>query len=135
MRLSLLEECRGRAERALAALGTGASRDARHEMKLRAAVAASLFYSRGAASPETGMAYTRALEIAESLDDAEYRLRALWGLWAYQAASDRHRVALELAQRFHALAERQLWSPNPTDFSLVAERRESAQPRRPDASL
>ena len=42
MRLSLLEECRGRAERALAALGAGASRDARHEMKLHAAVAASL---------------------------------------------------------------------------------------------
>src|SRR5436853_7014819 len=34
MRLSLPEECRGRAERALAALGAGASRDARHEMKL-----------------------------------------------------------------------------------------------------
>ena len=50
------------------------------------------------------MAYTRALEIAESLDDAEYRLRALCGLWAYQTASGRHRVALELAQRFYALA-------------------------------
>ena len=112
MRLSLLEECRGRAERALAALGAGASRDASHEMKLHAAVAASLFYSRGAAGPETGIAYTRALEIAESLDDAEYRLRALWGLWAYQAASDRHRVALELAQRFHALAAER---PDPND--------------------
>src|SRR5947207_9978477 len=33
MRVSLPDECRGRAERALAALGAGASRDARHEMK------------------------------------------------------------------------------------------------------
>jgi len=58
------------------------------------------------------MAYTRALEIAESLDDAEYRLRALWGLWAYHTASGRHRVALELAQRFYAMvAER----PDPND--------------------
>ncbi|HVH84987.1 MAG TPA: hypothetical protein VM713_11810, partial [Steroidobacteraceae bacterium] len=97
MRLSLPEECGGRAEQALAALGAGAGQDARHEMKLRAAVAAS-------ASPETSMAYTRALEIAESLDDAEYRLRALCGLWAYHTASGRHRVALELAQRFYALA-------------------------------
>ena len=104
MRLSLLEECRGRAERALAALGAGASRDARHEVKLHAAVAASLIYSRGPTSPEISMAYTRALEIAESLDDAEYRLRALWGLWVYHAASGRHRLALELAQRFYALA-------------------------------
>ena len=112
MRLSLPEECRGRAERALAALGAGASRDARHEMKLRAAVAESLMYSRGGAFPETGMAYTRALEIAESLDDAEYRLRALWGLWVYHTASGRHRIALELAQRFYALvAER----PDPND--------------------
>src|SRR6202030_1127463 len=74
MHLPLPEECRGRAERALAALEAGASRDARHEMKLHAAVAASLVYSRGAAVPETSMAYLRALEIAESLDDAEYRL-------------------------------------------------------------
>jgi predicted ATPase/DNA-binding winged helix-turn-helix (wHTH) protein len=113
MRLSLLEECRGRAERALAALGPGASRDVRHEMKLRAAVAASLVYSRGPASPEIGVAYTRALEIAESLDDAEFRLRALWGLWAYHTASGRHRVALELAQRFHALAAKR---PDPNDL-------------------
>jgi predicted ATPase/DNA-binding winged helix-turn-helix (wHTH) protein len=104
MRLSLLEECRSRAERALAALEAGASRDARHEVKLHAAVAASLMYSRGPTSPEISMAYTRALEIAESLDDAEYRLRALWGLWVYHAASGRHRLALELAQRFYALA-------------------------------
>jgi predicted ATPase/DNA-binding winged helix-turn-helix (wHTH) protein len=112
MRLSLLEECRGRVEQALAALGAGASGDARHEMKLRAAVPTSLMHSRGAASPETGIAYTRALEIAESLDDAEYRLRALWGLWAYHTASGRHRVALELAQRFYALAVER---PDPND--------------------
>src|SRR5260370_36078585 len=112
MRLSLLEGCRGRAEQALAALGAGASRDARPEMKLHAAVGASLIYSRGAAGPETSMAYTRALEIAESLDDAEYRLRSLWGLWAYHSASGRHRVALELAQRFHASAAER---PDPND--------------------
>jgi predicted ATPase/DNA-binding winged helix-turn-helix (wHTH) protein len=104
MRLSLPEECRGSVTRALAALGAGASRDARHEMKLHAAVGVSLINSRGSNSPEIGVAYTRALEIAESLDDAEYRLRALWGLWAYHITSGRHRVALELAQRFYALA-------------------------------
>jgi hypothetical protein len=112
MRLSLPEECRGRAERALAALGAGASGDSRHEMKLHAAVAASLMYSRGPASHETSIAYTRALEIAESLDDAEYRLRALWGLWAFHSASGRHRVALELAQRFYPLAAAR---PDPND--------------------
>jgi hypothetical protein len=61
-------------------------------------------YHRGGGSPETGIAYTRALEIAESLDDAEYRLRALWGLWAYHSSNGRNAVALELAQRIHGLA-------------------------------
>ena len=109
MRLSLMEECRGRVERALAALGAGASGDARHEMKLRAAVPTSLMHSRGAAGPETGMACTRALEIAESLNDAEYA--GAVGLWAYHTAGGRHRVALELAQRFYALAAERL-DPN-----------------------
>jgi predicted ATPase/DNA-binding winged helix-turn-helix (wHTH) protein len=104
MQLSMVEECGGRAERALAVLGAGESRDARHEMKLQAAVAASLMYHRGGGSPETSIANTRALEIAESLDDAEYRLRALWGLWAYHSSNGRNRVALELAQRIHGLA-------------------------------
>ena len=104
MRLSLLEECRGRVERALAAVGSGASRDARHEMKLHAALGASLIYTRGAAGPKTGAAWTKSLEIAESLNDAEYRLRALWGLWSCHTASGRHNVALELAQRFCSLA-------------------------------
>src|SRR6266403_920218 len=112
MRLSLPEECRGRAEQALAILRAGASRDARREMKLHAAVGASLIYSRGAASPEASMAYTRALEIAVSIDDAEYRLRALWGLYNYHTVSGRYRVALELAQRFLALAAER---PDPND--------------------
>ena len=72
-------------------------------MKLHGAVAASLIHSRGPASPETSIAYKSALEIAESLDDAEYRLRALVGLWAHHNASGWHRLALELAQRLFAL--------------------------------
>jgi tetratricopeptide (TPR) repeat protein len=72
-------------------------------------VGASLINSRGSNSREISAAYTRALEIAESLDDAEYRLRALWGLWAYHTTSGRH---LELAQGFYALASER---PDPND--------------------
>jgi predicted ATPase/DNA-binding winged helix-turn-helix (wHTH) protein len=104
MHLSLLDECRGRAEQALASLDTGMSRDARREMKLRAALGASLMYTRGPVDPETGAAWTKALEIAESLDDAEYQLRSLRGLWNFHIASGRYRAALALAQRFHTLA-------------------------------
>jgi predicted ATPase/DNA-binding winged helix-turn-helix (wHTH) protein len=118
MQLSLPEECRGRVERALAALAAGASRDARREMKLHAALGASLIYTRGPAGPETGAAWTKALELAEGLDDAEYRLVSLGGLWFFHGASSQHRMALELAQRFCALAARR---PDP-NYRLVGER-------------
>jgi predicted ATPase len=60
-------------------------------------------YTRGAV-PEIGDAGTKALDIAERLGDAEYQLRSLWGLWSFHTGSGRHRVALSLAQAFHALA-------------------------------
>jgi predicted ATPase len=104
MHLSLLDECRSRAEQALASLAAGMSRDPRREMKLHAALGASLNFTRGETAPETGAAWTRAFEIAESLDDAEYQLRSLRGLWAFDNARGRYRVGLALAQRFHTLA-------------------------------
>jgi predicted ATPase/DNA-binding winged helix-turn-helix (wHTH) protein len=118
MQLSLLDECRGRAEQALTSLDAGTSRDARREMKLHAAVGSSLTYSRRAAAPETCAAWTKALEIAESLNDAEYQLRSLWGLWVIQTSSSRHRAALALAQRFHTLAA----TCSDLDDQLVGER-------------
>jgi hypothetical protein len=113
-----LEECRSRAEQALAGLDVGMSRDPRREMKLQAALGASLNYTRGETAPETGAAWTKALEIAESLDDAEYQLRSLRGLWAFHNASGRYRVGLALAQRFHTLATSR---SDPGDL-LVGER-------------
>jgi predicted ATPase/DNA-binding winged helix-turn-helix (wHTH) protein len=106
MHLSLMEECRGRVEQALAALGPGASRDERREMTLHAALALSLRYTRGAV-PEMGAAWTRVLELAESLDDAEYQLRSLLGLCFFQTASGGHRAVIALAKRFGTLAEKQ----------------------------
>src|SRR5467141_2792889 len=48
MHLSLIEECRGRVERALAAIEAGADADSQREMKLLAALGTSLVYTRGA---------------------------------------------------------------------------------------
>ncbi|MGH8502428.1 MAG: ATP-binding protein [Gammaproteobacteria bacterium] len=101
--LSLMERCRVRVERALASLGPGSTPDARRDMKLYAALAASLIYTRGPV-PEVGAAWTRALDIAERLADTEYQLRALWGLWAYRQHSGAYRSALALARRFSELA-------------------------------
>ena len=116
MQLSLLEECRGRVEKALAALRPDMNPDARREMKLYSALAASLRYTRGAVS-EAGAAWTKALEIADSLDNPAYQSRALWGLWFFHTTSSRHRVALGFAQRLCALVER--W-PDPND-RLIGE--------------
>jgi predicted ATPase/DNA-binding winged helix-turn-helix (wHTH) protein len=103
MHLSLMWECRGRVERALAAIDTGTGREAHQEMRLNAALAQALMYSRGAV-PEIGAVETKALEIAESLDDVEYQLRSIWGLWSFRICTGEHCVALSLAQQFHALA-------------------------------
>jgi predicted ATPase/DNA-binding winged helix-turn-helix (wHTH) protein len=103
MHLSLMEECRDRVERALAALVAGASSDARCEMQLSAALGASLMYTKGPV-PETDAAWTRALELAESLGDATLQLSALWGLSFYRSISGEHRTELALAQRFYNIA-------------------------------
>jgi hypothetical protein len=82
MHLSLFDECRGRAEQTLAVLSGGASPDTRREMKLHSALGTSLRYTRGDV-PEISAEWTIALGIAESLDDAEYQLLSLWGLWTF----------------------------------------------------
>jgi predicted ATPase/DNA-binding winged helix-turn-helix (wHTH) protein len=102
--LSLVQECRARVERALAGLGPEAGRSARQEMKLHAALAASLLFSKGP-TPETEAVGAKALEIAESLGDTEYQLRALYGLWACRVNAGECRIALMLAERFYSLAQ------------------------------
>ncbi len=116
LQLSLMEECRGRVERALASLAPGSSGDLRHKMKLYAALGLSLMETKGPAC--AGAAWTKALELAESLDDTEYQLRALWGLWMCALTSGEYRTALALAQRFCSLAANQ---PDPVDL-LVGDR-------------
>ncbi|HXO90042.1 MAG TPA: hypothetical protein VN849_04560, partial [Stellaceae bacterium] len=104
VQLSLVQECRARVERALASLVPEAGRSASKEMKLYAALAASLLFSKGP-TPETEAVGAKALDIAESLGDTEYQLRALYGLWACRVNAGECRVALTLAQRFHSLAQ------------------------------
>ena len=104
VQLSLVHECRGRVERALASLAPEADRSARQEMKLYAALGASLLYSTGPV-PEIESVWAKALDIAESLGDTEYQLRALYGLWACRLNHGEYRIALTLAQNFCSLAQ------------------------------
>jgi predicted ATPase/DNA-binding winged helix-turn-helix (wHTH) protein len=113
--LSLMEECRGRVEQALS--GPVESRDARRDMQLYAALGAALFLTKGSC-PEMVAAFARALEIAESLDDTDYRLRALWGSFMEHITSLRYRAALAVAEKFCTFAAK---STDPAD-GLVGDR-------------
>jgi len=104
MQLSLIEECRARVEKALLALGSETSVDTRRDMTVRVALGTSLIHTRGAVPPDIAAAWTKALELAESVGDTEYQLRSLWGLWSFNLNLGRPRAALGLAQRFFALA-------------------------------
>jgi predicted ATPase len=111
MRLSLLEECRGRVERALARLDLAGLP---HEMRLHAALGMSLNYTTGPISA-TEAAWAKTLEIAKTLDDTEFQLRALRGLWAHHMNAGEYRRALEFAQDFRKLAET---SADPADLNF-----------------
>jgi predicted ATPase len=102
--LSLVQECRARVERALASFVPEAGRSTCQEMKLYAALGASLLFSKGP-TPETDAVLAKALDIAESRCDTEYQIRALLGLWGCRMARGEFRVALTLTQRFYSLAQ------------------------------
>jgi predicted ATPase len=105
--LSLFPECRRNVERAIAAVEPDASD--RSQMQLYYGLAASLFQTKGPA-PEICDAWSRVLHIAGSLGEAEYQLRALWGLWIYRMNSGEFKNALTLAQEFCRLADNQAGS-------------------------
>ena len=115
--LSLMDECRKRVESALCSLQPGVSGGADDEMKLYATLAAALFNTKGP-GPEACAAWTDALAIAERLDNTEYRLRALWGLWFNCISNGECQAALALAQRFCTLPPDQA---DPADL-LTGER-------------
>ncbi|WP_267212583.1 ATP-binding protein [Chelatococcus asaccharovorans] len=104
--LSLVDECLGAVQRALLSIDPGAGRDmqARQVMQLYTALGLSQAFKFGFA-PQAPAAFTKALEIAEGLNDVEAQLEALWGLWFCQIGMGEYRTSLELAQRFMALAE------------------------------
>ena len=117
MHLSLVEECRARAEQALARGGFADTAGAHHKMQLLAALGAALHYTR---SPvlESGAVWSETLALAEQFADAEYQLRALWGLWNHRLGSGEHRAALALAERFRSLAAAK---PDPA-MALIGDR-------------
>jgi predicted ATPase/DNA-binding winged helix-turn-helix (wHTH) protein len=106
--LSLMSECCERVELALSVLS--ADQDPRAEMQLQAALAWSEMQTRG--SDQARSAWIIVLRLAESLEDIDYQLRSLWGLWAAELNNAQLRSALATAERFCSLAEK---SADPND--------------------
>jgi predicted ATPase len=99
VQMSLLGECGERVERALTTLDHSDPMLLRPRMQLSAALGWSLMYGVGRAR-EAGPAWATTLQLADSLDDRDYRLRALWGLCIDQFNNGEFRTALGYARRF-----------------------------------
>jgi predicted ATPase/DNA-binding winged helix-turn-helix (wHTH) protein len=115
--LSLNGECRRYVQHALLAGKPSFARHDRREMQLLAALGTALVWTRGP-GPEADAAFTEALKIAQSLKDADYQIRALWGLWSSHFNSGRIRVSLDTAKKFRDVAARH----GDTAAALVGER-------------
>jgi len=99
LHLSLPDECRRRASRALECVKSGSNETRRQELQLLTGLGVALW-----PRPESGPVWTKALEIAEQLGDLDYRLRALWGLWIVGVTVGNHRSGLSIAKEFSTLA-------------------------------
>ena len=100
--LSLVGECRRRVERALA---TRPGREnPRHRMQLNAALGWSLMFGAGRA-PEIRAAWTTTRALAEQLNDMNYRLGAMWGVWVDLLNMGAFRKALALAWEFNGIVQ------------------------------
>jgi predicted ATPase len=103
LQFSLMSECRRRVELALAQIGAEADQNARIRMRLSTALSLSRMYSRDPLV-EIHRAWSTTLALAEQVGDADYQLRAIWGLFAESINSGAFRIALDLGQRFRDLA-------------------------------
>lgn len=101
--LSLNGECRAYVQQALLAGKPGFGPHDRREMQLLAALGAALVWTRGPGA-EADAAFTEALRIAESVADADYQIRILWGLWSSHFNSGRIRMSLDTAKQFRDVA-------------------------------
>ena len=103
--VSLVQECRARAAKALDVLARLHPEDTSRSMRLRAAMGAALMYAEGPL-PGTVEVWNTVLEQAATAGDVELEGRALWALWTANIYNGEPRKALDFAGRFTALVTR-----------------------------
>src|SRR6266568_4761749 len=102
--LSLLSECRARVEQAIASLGSQVPSDPRRDLHLYLALGHAILHTRASGALDMNAAFTKALELAEIVNDTRYRLGAIFGLYAHRLTTGEYRVALSLAEKFGTVA-------------------------------
>jgi predicted ATPase len=100
---ALLAECHERTERALNHIDPALKLSASLQMQLHLALGLSLGLTMGSVE-RAKAALAKALELAESLDDSEAQLRALWGLWALHFNIGETRATQLIVEQFSRVA-------------------------------
>jgi hypothetical protein len=103
--VALLEEYKGRLERAIQFLSRTSKPSLRQTMKLNAALGVAILNTNGSIS-RMGEAFRKALDIAEDIGDPSFQMKALWGLFVERSIIGDYAVGATIARRFAAVAER-----------------------------
>jgi predicted ATPase/DNA-binding winged helix-turn-helix (wHTH) protein len=104
IQLSLHDECQSRLTRVLERDAIVSAIRPAQEMALQAALGTSLTWAKGPV-PETGAAWTRALDLAHRISDCETQLQARYGLWLYNLRCGRYAESLAHATQMMELAQ------------------------------
>jgi predicted ATPase len=105
LNLSLVAECRERAERALAYPEIEQGLSTRLRMQLYIAFGRAFVQSMGA-NEQIRSVLSKGLEIASSINDADAELRAIWAMWCYLDHKGEHAEARVFAYRFTQTASK-----------------------------
>jgi predicted ATPase len=105
LHLSLVIECRERAERAVEILAPGFNLGAPLERRLHIALAVALILTMGPVD-RTRAVVAKGRELAESVDDVEAQLRTLWAQWSVEFTTGECGAAQATVRRFSEVARR-----------------------------
>jgi predicted ATPase/DNA-binding winged helix-turn-helix (wHTH) protein len=117
LHLSLIAECRDRAERAHDNFGAASDLNPKLKAQLLTTLGLVLVYA-GVLGEETELVLAEALEVTGSLDEPEAQLQALYAFWTHRFISGELFTAEKLAERLALIAP---LTGDPAD-TLVADR-------------
>jgi predicted ATPase len=92
---------------------------ARQEVGLHLTLGVPLIATEGYAAPDVGSTYSRARELCHQLGDAPEIPQVLWGLWTFYLVRASLGTALEIAEEFSRVAERNPYSGLAMEVTLI----------------